>query len=1215
MPSSPRPTRLVDVVVDVLLALLILLSVAALLLDFAWGLVGLAVALLGLSAQLVRERAAEEAGWSPLGSSPALRALVVAGTAVALARGGDDGPAGPELAAGLGAAVLVGSLACEPLLARAAQFQVPVAVRLPGLPAVPRYRNLGPYAVVTSLLATGAGLLLVALKASAWWWLPVVVLAVLPTGLIAVTGRAKILLARRLRQQVKQAVTAYAPEFVLYTSRPDDASYQVQMWLPYLKRSGLRFLIVTRNAVPAAALAEQTDVPVVEARRMADLDALVVPSVKAAFYVNASSGNGALVRFQHLTHVYLGHGDSDKPPSYNPTHALYDVVFAAGPAATRRYAAHGVQIPSEKFRIVGRPQVADVRPTNREIADVVQPTVLYAPTWRGHVEETMLYSLPDGERIVSALLARGSTVVFRPHPFSYEFPEDAVVIRAVQALLAEDARRTGRQHLWGGAAETERGILDCINLSDAMVSDVSSVVSDYLFSGKPFAMVAVPSEPRAFVAEYPVAAASYVLRGDLTDLDEQLDSMLGADPRRAERLAFRVDYLGDFPAEGYADAFVRAVQQVTTQPVGDEDAAEHADFDGDEGPGEDDDQRSLGPPDAPDTDGEDRPGDTISASAASDRGRRGSDLGRYRGLLQRVGLELLGTGLALLALAFVLLRAPSWSVALLALAAVGAVLLSASTTVGRSSERSRFLAKGLGARAVLLVTLAVLAVDQGAPTWFTTRALLLLAASAVAEGRIAAAWQSFGLIAHNLPAALPPLRHPVDRGMLPLASFAAVALGFVLLGALPNVPTRPITPRTGAAVLLVVAAAVFVLCVHLLERALRRASAAVTGESRLRGALEQLEPEFAVYFASTVGASYQVGMWLPYFVRIGRPFVILTRTVPMLGQIARLCEEQGLDVPVVHRPTLRSLEDVLVPSMTSAFYVNNAVRNTHFIERRELTHVWLNHGDSEKPACYNPVHAVYDLIFAAGQAGIDRYARHGVQIPREKFRVVGRPQVEQVEPARGPVAEQQPPTVLYAPTWQGPYADTRVYSLPLGTAIVTALLKRGVRVVFRAHPFNYRYAESQTMIAEIGALLDADRGRTGRNHLWGPAAERELSVEDCFNLSDAMVSDVSAVVSDYLRSDKPFAMVSVGRTPEQLVVEAPAARAAYVLREDLSNLDGVLDDLLGADPLAAARIQTRVYYLGDFPPGHYADGFLDAARQVIDAGHALPGVTAVPEPA
>ena len=273
-----------------------------------------------------------------------------------------------------------------------------------------------------------------------------------------------------------------------------------------------------------------------------------------------------------------------------------------------------------------------------------------------------------------------------------------------------------------------------------------------------------------------------------------------------------------------------------------------------------------------------------------------------------------------------------------------------------------------------------------------------------------------------------------------------------------------------------------------------------------------------VYFASTVGAQYQLGMWLPYFVRIGRPFIIVTRTAPMLRQIAQLCEEQGLAVPLIYRRTLRSVEEVVTPSMTAAFYVNNAPRNTHLVERRELTHIWLNHGDSEKAACFNPVHAIYDLIFAAGQAGIDRYARHGVSIPAENFVIVGRPQVELIEPARTAIGDITAPTVLYAPTWQGPFADTRVYSLPVGRQIVEELIARGARVIFRAHPFNYRYAEATRMITEIGAVLDADRAVSGRDHRWGPAAEREMTVEDCFNASDAMVSDVSAVVSDYLHS-------------------------------------------------------------------------------------------------
>lgn len=111
-----------------------------------------------------------------------------------------------------------------------------------------------------------------------------------------------------------------------------------------------------------------------------------------------------------------------------------------------------------------------------------------------------------------------------------------------------------------------------------------------------------------------------------------------------------------------------------------------------------------------------------------------------------------------------------------------------------------------------------------------------------------------------------------------------------------------------------------------------------------------------------------------------------------------------------------------------------------------------------------------------------------------------------------------------------------------------------------------------------------------------------MSIEECFNSSDAMIADVSAVLSDYLKSNKPFSIVSVGRSPSQLLTDAPIAAASYVLRDDLTNLDGVLDDLLRDDPLATARAETKVYYLGDFPDLNYADGFLDAARRLIGRG-------------
>jgi CDP-glycerol glycerophosphotransferase (TagB/SpsB family) len=200
--------------------------------------------------------------------------------------------------------------------------------------------------------------------------------------------------------------------------------------------------------------------------------------------------------------------------------------------------------------------------------------------------------------------------------------------------------------------------------------------------------------------------------------------------------------------------------------------------------------------------------------------------------------------------------------------------------------------------------------------------------------------------------------------------------------------------------------------------------------------------------------------------------------------------------------------------------------------------------------------------------------------------------------------------VLYAPTWQGPYADARVYSLPVGRQIVEHLLQRGVRVIFRPHPFNRRYRPCVTMIDEIVRRLADDRAATGTQHLWGAAAEQQLSVEECFNAADAMISDVSAVVSDFLFSEKPFAIVSVGRTPAELMNVVPAARAAYVLNQDLSNLADVCTDLLERDPLAGVRRETKIYYLGDFDEAHYAEAFLTSAREVIDVSGTMPSAPA-----
>ncbi|MEU3945501.1 hypothetical protein [Streptomyces sp. NPDC029526] len=93
---------------------------------------------------------------------------------------------------------------------------------------------------------------------------------------------------------------------------------------------------------------------------------------------------------------------------------------------------------------------------------------------------------------------------------------------------------------------------------------------------------------------------------------------------------------------------------------------------------------------------------------------------------------------------------------------------------------------------------------------------------------------------------------------------------------------------------------------------------------------------------------------------------------------------------------------------------------------------------------------------------------------------------------------------------------------------------------------------------------------------------------DCFNVSEAMVSDISSVVSDFIASGKPYAVTdSAELGAEEFKRQNTAVRAAVILDNDAAGLDGLLDAVRdpSADPLAEDRRELKRYLLGpDEPP-------------------------------
>jgi CDP-glycerol glycerophosphotransferase (TagB/SpsB family) len=347
------------------------------------------------------------------------------------------------------------------------------------------------------------------------------------------------------------------------------------------------------------------------------------------------------------------------------------------------------------------------------------------------------------------------------------------------------------------------------------------------------------------------------------------------------------------------------------------------------------------------------------------------------------------------------------------------------------------------------------------------------------------------------------------------------------------------------------------------------------------------------------GVRYQMGMWLPYLERLGQPFIVITRNAATVPEIAELTSAPIL-VPRTDRGMSGHLDSMVVDSLRAAFYVQGSPANSTFQRYAHLTHVWLNHGDSDKQANYHPRHATFTKLFVSGQQGIDRYAAHGIEVPPNNFAIVGRPQIENIQVRDHPLPPDAPRTVLYAPTWKGGRPSTNYSSLPVSEQIVTALLQRGATVIFRPHPLSYHDKNDTARIKRIHALLEADRQESGRQHVWGRQAERDWDIPACFNASDALITDVSSVASDYLASGKPFAMVAVTASGAAFTEEFPMARVAYVIEPDLSTLATVLDELHGIDSKAEQRRAYRTYCLGENLGADAPDEFLRVAGEIVN---------------
>jgi len=372
------------------------------------------------------------------------------------------------------------------------------------------------------------------------------------------------------------------PEVLCYFNGEPRSMFVLNIWLNVFAASRHRIGVVLRH--PDTWRLASESIPGVVVRSAVRLEQLPTPSTSVVLYPANGMHNAHMMRDVTLSHVFLGHGDSDKASSVRPINRTYDKLWVAGQAAVDRYRAAGFALPDDRFDLIGRPLLSKrVRDLARDASNPESPyarlmaaldevdlderplTIVYAPTTEGYFEDSNYTSLATmGPAMIATILEEfgGARVIFKPHPMSgHRLAEMRQAGAEIREMLTSDPRQ-----FHPSVTAYRVDLFDWLDLADILITDVSSVATDWLAWDKPL-IVTNPKRlpPAEFAESFPVTRAAYVLDESGEQVAQLLDQAFGDDPMQGGRRDLRKHYLGD-PSIDPMDAFDAALDDLIAAP-------------------------------------------------------------------------------------------------------------------------------------------------------------------------------------------------------------------------------------------------------------------------------------------------------------------------------------------------------------------------------------------------------------------------------------------------------------------------------------------------------------------------------------------------------------------------------------------------------------------------------------------------------------------------
>ncbi|EHC5814597.1 hypothetical protein JS859_004599, partial [Escherichia coli] len=333
-----------------------------------------------------------------------------------------------------------------------------------------------------------------------------------------------------------------------------------------------------------------------------------------------------------------------------------------------------------------------------------------------------------------------------------------------------------------------------------------------------------------------------------------------------------------------------------------------------------------------------------------------------------------------------------------------------------------------------------------------------------------------------------------------------------------------------------------------------------------------------IHTGEGVNCAYQIDMWVDVFMSSGEPFAILTRNIELYQWAIR--KYPYLNITYARRPV--DVDTVLnnLPWLYAIYYTSNTGNLIHTLKHNKFKHIFLGHGDSDKAASAHKFFRVYDEIWVAGQAHIDRFKKANLEIRHLQFIKVGRPNLKKIiKDAMREFScknESKNNTIVYLPTWEGVYEENNYSSARLSPVFLSKISqKTNSKIVTKFHPLTGTRDRSMSQLytALNDAFVDCPYMLT--------VTDSSYSIPKLVMEGDFFICDISAVVSECISSLRPI-FVYVPRDRNITMSSSSLNYEDYTYTfSTIEQLIELIDDVIinGKDYLKEARFQALDYLL------------------------------------